>query len=94
MILLNYKSEALAKFKEWKVVSAQESGKQVKRFPPDGGCEYTPKKFAEYLESEGITKEMTMPSSPQSNAVVEWANCTILEHVQCMLDDAGLSNKY
>jgi hypothetical protein len=92
--ILKYKSEALEKFKELKVLRENESGKQVKRFRTDGGGEYTSKKFAEYLKSEGILKEMTTPCSPQSNGVVERANRTIMERVRCMLDDAGLSKKY
>ena len=92
--ILKYKSEALENFKEWKALREKESGKQVKRFRTDGGSEYTSKKFAEYLKSEGILKEMTTPYTPQSNGVVERANRTIMERVQCMLDDAGLSKKY
>jgi len=37
------------------------SRKQVKRFCTGGGSEYTSKKFAENLESEGILKETTTP---------------------------------
>jgi hypothetical protein len=51
--ILKYKSEALDKFKEWYAVGEKELGKQVKRFRTDGGGEYTSKKFAEYLKSEG-----------------------------------------
>jgi len=91
--ILKYKSEALEKFKEWKALREKESGKQVKRFLTDGGGEYTSKKFAEYLKSEGIIKETTMPYSPQSNGVVERANRTIMERVRCIRDDAGLSKK-
>jgi len=92
--ILQYKSEALEKFKEWKALREKESGKQVKRFRTDGGGEYTSKKFAECLKSKGILKETTTPYTPQSNGVVERANRTIMEHVRCMLDDAGLSKKY
>jgi len=92
--ILKYKLEALEKFKEWKALREKESGKQVKRFRTDGGGEYTSKKFAEYLTSDGIMKEMTTPYSPQFNGVVERANRTIMERVRCMLDDAGLSKKY
>jgi len=92
--ILKYKSEALERFKEWKALREKESGKQVKRFRTDGGGEYTSKKFAEYLKSEGIIKETTMPYSPQSNGVDVRANRTIMERVRCMLDDAGLSKKY
>jgi hypothetical protein len=92
--ILKYKSEAFEKFKEWKALREKELGKQVKRFRTDGGGEYTSKKFAEYLKSEGILQEMTTPYTPQSNGVVERANRTIMELVRCMLDDAGLSKKY
>jgi len=87
---LKYKSEALEKFKEWKAFRETESGKQVKRFRTDGGGEYTSKKFAEYLKSEGILKEMTTPYTPQSTGVIERANRTIMERVRCMQDIAGI----
>jgi hypothetical protein len=70
------------------------SGKQVKRFRKDGGGEYTSKKFAEYLQSEGILQEMTTPYTPQSNRVIKLVNRTIMERVQSMLDHAGLSQMY
>jgi hypothetical protein len=91
--ILMYKLEALEKFKEWKALAKKKSGKQVKRFCTDGGGEYTSKKFAEYLKSEGILTETTMPYTPQSNGVVERANRTIMELVQCMLHNARLSKK-
>jgi transposase InsO family protein len=92
--LVKYKSEALEKFKKWKALREKESGKQVKRFRTDGGGEYTSKTFAEYLESEGILKEMTRPYTHCTNGVVERANRTIMERVRCILDDARLSKKY
>jgi len=79
--ILKYKSESLEKFKEWKALREKESGKQVKQFRTDGGGEYTSKKFAEYLKSEGILKEMTTPYTPQSDGVVQRANRTIIERV-------------
>jgi len=91
--ILKSKLEGLEKFKEWKALREKESGKHMKQCRTDGGGEYTSKKFAEYLKSEGILKETTMPHTPQSNGVVERANRTIMEHVRCMLDDAGLLKK-
>jgi hypothetical protein len=92
--ILTYKSAALEKFKEWKGLREKELGKQVKRFRTDGGSEYTSKKFAEYLNSDGILKKTTTAYTPRSNGVVERANRTIMERIRCMLDDAGLSKKY
>jgi len=67
--ILNYKSEALVKFNEWKALREKESGKQVKWFRTDGGGKYMSKKIAEYLKSEGIVEEPTMPYTPQSNSI-------------------------
>jgi hypothetical protein len=58
----------------------------VKQFRTDGGGEYTSKKFAAYLKSDGFLKETTTPSTSQSNGVVKWVFRTIMERVQCMLD--------
>jgi transposase InsO family protein len=66
----------------------------VKRLRTDGGGEYTSKKFAQYLKSEGILNETTTAYTPQSNGIVERANLTIMDRVRCMLDDAGISKKY
>jgi len=92
--ILKYKSEDLEKFKERKALRENESCKQVKRFHTNAGGEYTSKKFAEYLKSKGILKEMTTPYTPQANGVVDCANRTIMERVRCMLDDARISKKY
>jgi len=60
--ILKYKLEALEKFNEWKSLQEMESGKQVKRFRTDGGGEYTFKKCAEYLKSEGIETKPLRPT--------------------------------
>jgi len=91
---LMYKSAGLDEFKEWKALREEKLGEQVKWFRTDGGGEYTSKKFAEYRKSEGILNVMTTPYTPQSNGVVERANCTIMECVWCQLDNAGLLKKY
>jgi len=92
--ILKCKSEAVNIFIEWKPVTWKESDKQVKQFRTDGGGEYTSKKFTECWQSEGITQDMTTPYSPESNAIIEQANRTILECVSCLLDDAGPLKKY
>jgi hypothetical protein len=92
--ILKNRLEALEKLKEWKALREKDSGKQVKQFRTDGGCEYSSKKFAQYLKSEGILKETTTTYSPQCNGFVEWANRIILERMRCMLADTGLSKKF
>ena len=92
--ILNNKSEALSRFKEWRALVEKETGRQIKRIRTDGGGEYTSNAFATYLAKEGIVKETTTPYTPQSNGVVERANRTIMQCVRSMLDDAGLSKQY
>ena len=92
--ILKNKSEALQRFQEWKALRERESGLLVKRLQTDGGGEYTSTRFATYLWEEGIMRETTTPYTPQSNGVVERANRTVMDRVQCMLEDAGLSHKY
>jgi len=92
--IVKYKSEALAKYKEWKALREMESGKQVKQFRTDGGGEYTSKKFADQLKSEGILNATTKPYTHRSNGVVQRANSTIMERVRCILDDAALPMTY
>jgi hypothetical protein len=79
--ILKYKSEALKEFQERQALGYIESGKQVKRFCTDGAGEYTSKKLAEYIISEVILKEMTMPYTSQSNGVVEPANHMNMQRV-------------
>jgi len=92
--ILKYKSEALEKFRKWIELREKESGKHLNGFSTDGGGEYASMKLVEYPKSEGILKEKTMSYTSQSNRVVEWANCMIMECAPCMLDDAALSKQY
>jgi len=65
--ILKYKSEELGKLKEWKALRERESDKQVKQCRTDEVIEYMSQKFAEYLQSEEICKEMTTTYTPQSD---------------------------
>jgi hypothetical protein len=92
--ILKYTPDAVEKFNEWMALREKESGMHVKRFRTDGGGEFSSKKFAEYLKSEGILKELTTPYIPQFNGVGQWANCKIMECIRCMLEVAGRPKKY
>jgi transposase InsO family protein len=92
--ILEHKSDAEARFRNWEAEMKTQYSLQAKRFRTDGGGEFTSKSFLQYLRDHGIRKETTAPYSPQSNGVVERANRTILERVRSMLEDAGLSKRY
>jgi transposase InsO family protein len=92
--ILERKSEAEARFREWKAEMLTQYDLKAKRFRTDGGGEFTSKRFLQYLRQQGIAKETTAPYSPQSNGVAERANRTIVERVRSMLEDARLSKRY
>ena len=58
---------------------------KLKVLRSDNGGEYTSGEFVEYLMSEGIRHELTVPKSPQQNGVAERLNRTLVEMTQSML---------
>ena len=70
------------------------SGRKVKAIHTDNGGEYTSTKFEDYLKSEGIRHERTVPKTPEQNSVAEQMNRTIVETVRSMLTDAKLPQRF
>ena len=70
------------------------SGRKVKTIRTDNGGEYTSTRFEEYLKSEGIRHERTIPKTPEQNGVAERMNRTLVETVRSMLMDAKLPHKF
>jgi transposase InsO family protein len=61
------KDEAFDKFTEWKAMVEKSTGLQVKAIRSDNGGEYLSSKFIDYLKTEGIRHEMTVPKTPEQN---------------------------
>ena len=57
-------------------------GKKLKVLRSDNGGEYTGKQFQEYLKSEGVRHELTVP---KTNGVAERLYCMLVEMVRTML---------
>jgi transposase InsO family protein len=91
---LKRKSEVFQKFREWKVCVEKESGHVLKSLRTDNGGEYTSKQFRDYLLSEGIRHELTIPKTPEQNGVAERMNRTLVETVRSMLFDARLPKRF
>ncbi|KAK8936281.1 hypothetical protein KSP39_PZI013961 [Platanthera zijinensis] len=85
IFLLQHKSEAFARFKEFKILVEKESGRFLKKLRTDRGGEFTSKEFNSYCQQEGIHRELTCPQTPEQNGVVERRNRTIMERVRAML---------
>ena len=91
---LKNKSEAFEKFIIYKKSIELETGLKIIRFRTDKGGEYTSKKFYEYLENEGITKEEPSSYSHEENGMAERANRTLFERGVTMLRASGLPLSY
>ena len=70
------------------------SGHKLKVLRTDNSGEFTSTKFEEFLKSEGIRHECTIPKTPEQNGVAERLNRTLLETVRSMLIDSKLPHKF
>ena len=60
------------------------TGWKLKVLRSDNGGEYKSGEFDQYLKSEGIRHELTVPKSPQQNRVAEHLNRTLGEMTRSM----------
>lgn len=91
---LKSKNEVFENFKTFKALVENQTGKKIKRLRSDNGREYINNQLQAYLRQHGIVHETTVPYSPAQNGVSERANRTIIEKVRCMLQDAGLDDRF
>uniref|UniRef100_A0A2N9GSY4 CCHC-type domain-containing protein n=1 Tax=Fagus sylvatica TaxID=28930 RepID=A0A2N9GSY4_FAGSY len=72
--LLKYKSEAVEKFKEFKLEVENQLGRSIKSLKNDMGGEY--EAFDQFCKEMGIRHIYTMPYKPQQNGIAERRNRT------------------
>ena len=88
--VLKKKSDVFKCFIVWKALVENCSGKKLKILHIDSGGEYVSSEFDDYLKSEGIRHERTIPKTPEQNGISERMNRTVVEAVRSMLADAKL----
>ena len=88
--IIKRKSEVFEKFKEWKAMAEKSCKASVKTLRTDNGGEYISSEFEQFLKTNGIRHEYTVPKTPEQNGVAERLNRTLIEKVRCMLSDSGL----
>ena len=62
--LLTQKSEALSKFKTYKVLTEKESGEMIGCLRTDRGGEFTSIEFHDFCNAQGIRRQLTAPHTP------------------------------
>lgn len=86
--------EILKRFKEFKALTENFSGKKIKTLRIDNGKEYTSEIFKEFCMSAGIKREFTVAYNPQQNRIAERKNRTIVEAAKAMLLDQNIETSF
>ncbi|KAH9668238.1 hypothetical protein KPL70_021339 [Citrus sinensis] len=87
---LKHKDQVFEKFKEWKSLVENQTGKKVKKLRTDNGLEFCNQQFGSYCANEGIMRHRTVKNTPQQNGLAERMNRTLMEKVRCMLIQSRL----
>ena len=82
---LKQKSEVADSFKDFVNNLRTETGQQVHTLRADNGGEFTGHQFREWLYTNGIRLETSVPHTPEQNGVSERANKTIMEGTRCLI---------
>ena len=90
---LKRKSEVFEKFKIFKSMVENQTGRKIKALRSDNGGECVSKEFNKFIEECGIQRQLTVPYTPQQNGVAERYNRTLVEMARCLLTDSGLDHK-
>jgi transposase InsO family protein len=82
--------EILSKFKEFKAIVDNLSGKKIKFLRTDNGKEYISDIFIDYCKIVGIKREFFLHYNPQKNGIAKRKNRSIVHSTKAMLHDQGL----
>ncbi|CAH9139773.1 unnamed protein product [Cuscuta epithymum] len=94
VLLMKQKSEVFEKFKNWKIMIENQTGKKIKALRTDNGLEFCNKQMNDLCATWGIKRHKSVPYTPQQNGVAERMNRSLLERVRAMLATSGLSKKF
>jgi hypothetical protein len=86
--LIRHKSEAIEKFKEYKLEVENKLGRSIKNLNNDRGGEY--EAMDSFCKASGIRHLYTMPYKPQQNGISERRNRTLMDMTRSMMAYADL----
>ena len=84
----------LTSFWNGKQLLKNSSGRKLKTLRTDNGGEFTSTEFENYLKTEGVKHELTVPKTPEQNGVAERLNRTLVGAVRAMLIQAKLPQRF
>jgi len=85
------KEEVFERFKEFKAMVETQTSLKIKAIRSDNGTEFVNRTFDKFLKECGITRQLSVPYTPQQNGVAERFNRTIEEMARCMLQEAEVN---
>ncbi|KAH9767149.1 hypothetical protein KPL71_011170 [Citrus sinensis] len=88
--LAKTKDQVFGKFKDWKALVENQTGKKVKKLRTDNGLEYCNQMFDDFCASEGIGRHRIVRMTPQQNGLAEMMNRTLMNKVRCMMIQSKL----
>jgi transposase InsO family protein len=91
---LKEKSEAFEKFKVFKDLTENQTGKRLKAIRSDRGGEFSSWNFKEFHDKHGIKREYTIPRTPQQNGVVERHNISVQQMARSMMNERNIDHTY
>jgi hypothetical protein len=92
--LLKEKVEAFEKFKKFKALTENQTGKRLKVVRSDRGGEFMSSDFKKFFDKHGIKREYTIPRTPQQNGVVERQNKIVQQMARSMMNEKSISQNY
>lgn len=94
IFLMKHKSEVFDKFKNWKVLIENQTGKKIKTLRTDNGLEFCDNLLDNLCVESGIKRHKSVPHTPQQNGVAKRMNRTLLERVRSMMATSGLAKSF
>ncbi|UYV64139.1 hypothetical protein LAZ67_2006688, partial [Cordylochernes scorpioides] len=88
--IMKSRSEVFKGFRIFKNYAEKQTGKRLKCIRSDNAPEYLSKEFKDYLEGEGIGRQLSVEYTPQQNGVAERANRTLLDMTRCFMIEGDL----
>ena len=92
--MLKSKDGAFTAFTKFHAFMTTLTGRKLKCLGTNNRGEFTNAEFNRFCENLGITRELKVPYSPSSNAVIERYNRTLCERVRCMLSTANIPHGF
>ncbi|SGZ12052.1 BQ5605_C028g10474 [Microbotryum silenes-dioicae] len=90
VLTMPQKSDSFERFKTWKLRVELSSGHTLKVVRSDRGGEFLSTEFKQWLDDTGLSRQLTIPSTPEQNGVAKRANRSISEAARTMLYESGL----